>query len=127
MFTGQVAHTIGTHELHRPIREGTKMLPDFLHDKGYYCGLFGKNHMGKYAASRFDVYDGGLGKWREFMDTRPKDKPFFLTIAFHDAHRPYQKGTLDPPHDPAKAVVPPYLVDNSETREELAMYYDSQV
>lgn len=124
MFTGQFAHTIGTHELHSPIPKGVKMLPEYLREKGYKSGLFGKNHMGKYAESCFDVYDAKLPAWEQFLEAAPADKPFFMTLAFYDPHRPFRKGGIERPHDPKNVTVPPFLVDNPETREELAQYYD---
>jgi len=124
MFSGQVAHTLRVEDLHRALPPGVDILPTLLRTRGYHSGLIGKNHMGRHAAAQFDMFDGGVGKWRDFFDQRPKDRPFFLTVAFHDAHRPYAPGALDPPTDPASVVVPPYLPDLPEVRRELALYCD---
>ncbi|MGF1637290.1 MAG: sulfatase/phosphatase domain-containing protein, partial [Cyclobacteriaceae bacterium] len=47
-----------------------------------------------------------------------------LWHAFVDPHRDYEEGAFDPPHDPDKVIVPPYLADTKNTRKDLAMYYD---
>src|SRR5262249_8581360 len=67
----------------------------------------------------------GKGKWVATLRDRPKDKPFFLWIAFFDPHRPYQENIIPKPHRPEDVVVPPYLPDVPETRKDLAMYYDA--
>jgi len=124
MFSGQVAHTLRVEDLHAPLPQGVDILPTLLRARGYWSGLVGKNHMGPHAAAQFDMVAGGVGKWRDFFDQRPKDRPFFLTVAFYDAHRPFDQKALDPPTDPAAVVVPPYLPDIPEVRRELAYFCD---
>jgi len=124
MFSGQVAHTLRVEDLHKALPPGVNILPTLLRERGYFSGLVGKNHMGRHAAAQFDMVEGGVGKWRDFFDKRPKDRPYFLTVAFHDAHRPFDQKALDPPTDPASVVVPPYLPDIPEVRRELAFYCD---
>ncbi len=55
---------------------------------------------------------------------RPRDKPFFLWLASLDPHRDYEPGTIPEPHRPEDVVVPPYLPDVPEVRNDLALYYD---
>ncbi len=87
-------------------------------------------------------------KARDFITRRDDDRPFFLYFATDDPHRGGGKdedsklelkadlfGNL--PHrrqrpgidevffDPAQVVVPSFLPDTAETREELAQYYQS--
>ena len=82
-----------------------------------------KTHYGPHGNDQFDWYGKNVDAFPSFLD-EAGDRPFFLWVGFHDAHRPYADGALDPPHSPDDAVVPPYLADTPETRADLADYYD---
>ncbi len=124
MFTGKYPHTAGSMELHSILPEGLVVLPTMLRKKGYFSGNCAKLHLGPNADKQFDrIYENAYD-WKKFVQERPKDKPFFLSIGFHEAHRPYKKNSIENPHSPDKVVVPPYLADIPEVREELALYYD---
>lgn len=80
--------------------------PGCLRNQGYYLGHVGKWHNGKLPAERFDFSRSYFGKhWYEtnsgekihvtkrnendslqFLRTRPRDKPFCLTVAFFATH-----------------------------------------
>ena len=47
-----------------------------------------------------------------------------MWVGFVDPHRPYAKEIIETPQDPDQLYVPPYLVDNYETRNDLAGYYN---
>ncbi|KAA5543264.1 sulfatase [Roseiconus nitratireducens] len=87
-------------------------------------------------------------KSREFLTDASDDRPFFLYFATSDPHRGGGKdqsseqalkpdlfgnkpnrgaypGVDEVFYDPAEVVVPPFLPDTIETREELANYYQS--
>jgi arylsulfatase len=66
---------------------------------------------------------GGEKNWVKHLRERPQDKPFFMWFASTDAHRPWQTTEQVPVYDPATAVVPPFLVDGPQTREDFAAYY----
>ena len=83
-----------------------------------------KWHLGPTARDDFDWFSDSNSAHRQFDRERPKDKPFFLHIGYHQPHRAFRPGRFDPPHDPAKVVVPAYLPDIPEVRKELAWYYD---
>ena len=123
MLTGRYPHATGAEDLHMPLLEGDKILPSFLKEAGYFSGHMKKKHYGEFAEAQFDWYDNGLGKLDDFLGAA-QERPFFLWVGFQDAHRPYEAGTVDPPHDPATVTVPAYLADTPETREDLALYYD---
>lgn len=88
---------------------------------------------------QFDWYDHGFwpdyieGRWNakaasnfaDFLD-KTGDRPFFLWVGFVDPHRPYQDSVNAAPvlHSPQDVTVPPFLVDDRGTREDLARYYD---
>ena len=122
-----------------------------VRDKDYYTGLAGRLHhldgigigpvaefldsMGlNTATSRFDFCKSSgeasgnrraglcqLEQWIQFMETRPKDRPFFAQLCFSDPHRPY---TAPAHHNPETLVLPPSYPDIPEVREDLAAYYD---
>lgn len=80
--------------------------PGILRAKGYHTGHVGKWHCGKFPADKFDFGRSYSGKhWiqdeegkrihvtaknlkdsMEFLDTRPKDKPFLLNLCFFASH-----------------------------------------
>lgn len=60
-------------------------------------------------------------QFREFMDSRDKDKPFFLQLCYSDPHTPYDAEVV---HDPAKLHLPDYYPDTDGVRKYLGAYYD---
>jgi arylsulfatase A-like enzyme len=128
ILTGRYPHSSGAGHLMKPLPEDALLLTTPLRQAGYWAAACGKFHLpGGAGAKQFDVVDpGGQGKqWVSALKRRPKDKPFFLWLASRDPHRPYEKAAFDPPHAPEDVVVPPYLPDTSEVREDLALYYDA--
>ena len=61
---------------------------------------------------------------------RPKEKPFFFWFAAFDAHRDWDadqqwdESNYGPMHHPDSVIVPPFLSDDTETRQDLASYYN---
>jgi arylsulfatase A-like enzyme len=66
----------------------------------------------------------GCDEWVPTLRDRPRAKPFFLWLAAFDPHRDYEPNTIANPHRPEDVVVPPYLPDVAEVRDDLAHYYD---
>jgi len=125
IMTGRYPHsTGGAHQLHNPLPADQIVFPQLLRDAGYYTVSAGKWHLGPHVVSRFDHVETKMNRWVEQLKTRPQDKPFFMWFAFTDPHRPYQDDTIPEPHTPDDIVVPPYLPDLPEVREDLADYYD---
>lgn len=127
-LTGRYPHATGAGRLHDPLPEDQVTFLEPLRRAGYYVATAGKWHFGKAARSRFDRIDpetppGGAGTWIEAIRARPRDRPSFLWLAAADPHRPYEGDTPGTPHPPADVVVPPYLPDTEETREDFARYY----
>ena len=127
IITGRYPHNTGAPELHMPLPAGQFMFPQALREAGYFTALAGKNHMGPAVDAAFDVITPGTGPgkerdWVQRLRERPQDKPFFMWFASFDAHRDWQT-TEDTLYDPAKVVVPPFLVDGPLTRKDLADYY----
>lgn len=124
MFTGKYPHAAGAEDLHWPLPEGQIILPSMLRKKGYFSANCTKLHLGPNGEKQFDKIYKTSAEWKKFAQERPKNKPFFLSIGFGEAHRPYKKNLIKNPHSPDKVIVPPYLADIPEVREELALYYD---
>jgi arylsulfatase len=125
IITGRYPHNTGSPELHMPLPAGHYLFPQALREAGYFTVLAGKNHMGPAVRPAFDkatdpVGPGGERGWVRHLKDRPKDKPFFMWFASTDAHRDWQSTDRDPHYDPAKVVVPPYLFDGAQTRQDLA-------
>ncbi len=129
-ISGRYPHNTGAAELHTPLPDNIPTIASVLKDVGYYCVQAGKWHMGESAKSSFDqvILEGnGVGgeeQWVKCLQDRAKDQPLFAWLAAFDAHRAWQAHDLQPPFDPDKVHVPPYLVDEEETRKDLAKYYD---
>lgn len=125
ILTGRYPHNTGAHQLHLPLPPEQLMVSKPLREAGYHTAAVGKWHLGGAAKAQFDeVREGKVDQMVPALRDRPKNKPFFGWFAFIDPHRPYQPNTIDDPHSPADAVVPPFLPDTRPVREDLAMYYD---
>lgn len=122
VLTSLYPHATGAEDLHMPLPEGIKTLPGYLSESGYYTGHMLKTHYGPNADAQFDWYSKNLSEdFPAFLD-EASGHPFFLWVGFSDPHRPY--GGAPEIHSPEDVIVPPYLVDNVETRKDLARYYD---
>lgn len=126
ILTGRYPHNTGAPELHMPLPAGQVMFPALLKEHGYYTAAAGKWHLGKYARNAFDsIVDSrpsGAERWIETLRQRPKNKPFFMWFASHDAHRDWDQGPGAEPPALNKAVVPPYQVDSEQTRKDITCY-----
>ncbi len=130
IMAGRYPHNTGAAELHTPLPNGMPTMAGKLKDAGYYTVSSGKWHMGPNARTDFDLVDdqdtgnGGHKNWVKILRERPKDQPFFMWFASHDAHRIWHADDFGTPHDPSKSVIPPYLVNADGTKQDLASYYN---
>ncbi|MDQ3329710.1 MAG: sulfatase [Planctomycetota bacterium] len=125
ILTSRYPHNTGAHQLHLPLPAEQVLVSAPLRDAGYHTAAVGKWHLGNAVKNQFDeVKEGEVDQMVPTLRDRPTDKPFFFWFAFIDPHRPYQMGTIDTPHLPEDAVVPPFLPDTPAVRDDLAMYYD---
>jgi N-sulfoglucosamine sulfohydrolase len=125
LFTGRTPHAIGTSRLHADLPTGVPTILEPLRARGYFTGMYRKNHLGAEFQKCFDFYGGAGTPFSEFFDRAPAGQPFFLWMGFTDPHRPYSQGMIPRPHDPAKVRVPPFLPDTPEMRADLALHYDA--
>lgn len=128
IITGRYPHNTGAPELHSQLPDDQIRFPELLREVGYYTVLSGKNHMFGWEDRAFDKMGRGKGPggsetWVEILEDRPKDKPFFFWFASYDGHRGWNINDEAPIYDPAEVIVPPYMVDTPEVREDLAKYY----
>lgn len=133
ILTGRYPHNTGAAELHSPLPAHLAYFPELLKKQGYFAALAGKWHEGPNTRRAYDTLlvdrkangEGGEAQWLNLLRARPKDKPFFFWLAPFDAHRPWSARTEGHEHDPqTEIVVPPTLVDDRETRQDLAHYYN---
>lgn len=143
IITSRYPHNLGpAAELHQPIAENIPWLPTLLREHGYYTALIGKNHMtrenSKIGSSTWDRIDAGKtpdndgaeSKWADAIRERPNDKPFFFWFAAFDAHREWEadkqwfESKYGPKHYAKDMIVPPFLIDDSATRRDLASFHN---
>ena len=106
LFTGQWMSRHGNKAFQAFKTPWKETYPGLLRDNGYYVGHVGKWHNGNFPTENFDFGRSYSGThWikqkdgtkihvtqknendsLEFLQTRPKDKPFCLTLAFFATH-----------------------------------------
>ncbi len=123
VLTGRYPHATGAEDLHMPLPEGTTFLPTWLKKAGYFTGHMRKTHYGPEGEKQFDWYSQDLDDFSSFL-TQAGRNPFFMWVGFNDPHRPYNRETMARKHTRDSVYVPPFLVDDERTREDLVDYYD---
>lgn len=130
-----------------PLPSDVRTLPEFLREAGYFTGIcrrtfhldgtapgpVSRRIFGKYELETFrrrvdylDISGPGntVSRVNEFLDRRPKEKPFFLWVNFNDPHHPWDSQAIPQPHDRSRIPIPGYLPDLPGVREDLGRYYD---
>lgn len=123
IITGRSAHATGTARLHAPMPVYQRTILEILKTRDYFTGAFRKVHLGEKFWNRWD-FAGRNKEFSTFFDARPKDRPFYLHVGFHDPHRPYWPHEISPPVKPRDVPVPGFLPDTMPVRRDLARYYD---
>ena len=129
ILTGRYPHATEAGELHLPLPGEQTMFTVPLREAGYWTAAVGKWHLGEAVATQVDLRQGAApaamgDAWVRALQERPAETPFFLWAAHSDPHRGYKAGAVDPPHTREDVVVPPFLPDAPEVRDDLALYYD---
>ncbi|HEY7160928.1 MAG TPA: sulfatase-like hydrolase/transferase, partial [Acidobacteriota bacterium] len=120
LITGRSSHATGTSRLHSALTSEHETLIEALQRSGYFVGAFRKVHLGESFQSRWNFYGDDAAPFDQFFQKRPRNKPFFLWVGFHDPHRPYKENAFSPPQNPAEVTVPGFLPDNDAVRKDLA-------
>jgi len=146
LITGQYPHSTDAEQLHWPLPTEQVTFVEKLRQAGYWTGQAGKWHLGEAVKDRFDTVmdvstsgfqlpakgqamvqqpnESGCEDWLPLLEARPSGQPFFLWLAALDPHRDYRPNSIAQPHTRADVMVPPYLPDTPEVRDDLALYYD---
>jgi N-sulfoglucosamine sulfohydrolase len=117
---GQYGHE---HEYHHfSAFPNVRSLPVMLAEAGYRTARGGKFHVAPDSVFRFQQ-EITLPALEAFIKADAA-KPFFVYYATHEPHRPFNHDPEDRV-DPRSVIVPAWLPDIPEVRDELALYYAS--
>ncbi|MBC8767676.1 sulfatase [Arenibacter sp. BSSL-BM3] len=154
ILTGLYGHATGSyghvHDYHHfSTYDIVKSLPVLLEKEGYTTARIGKYHVAPESVYHFEQElkadpRSTVAMAEECKDVLTSDKPFFLYFCTDDPHR---ANSTDPEqwdapnsfgnklegypgvetivYDPTEVVVPDFLPDTNESREEIAQYYQS--
>jgi arylsulfatase A-like enzyme len=132
LFTGRYPQSNGLVGLAHhgwEYRAGVRTLPHILSESGWYTALFGMQHETSYPTKlgydEFDVsnsYCEYVAEQATRWLTNAPEQPFLLTAGFFETHRPYPHDRYDPA-DADDVVVPDYLPDAGDVRQDLAEFY----
>ncbi|MFR9584164.1 MAG: sulfatase [Rikenellaceae bacterium] len=154
LLTGKYGHATGAyghvHDYHHFSTYDTiRSLPVILAENGYHTARVGKYHVAPESVYHFDeVYNADPRNTVEMAAESSKifdsEKPFFLYFCPDDPHRgdpfkpekwsdPNRFGNKDEGYEgvetikysPEEVLVPDFLPDTKQTREEIAEYYES--
>ncbi|WP_020532601.1 sulfatase family protein [Flexithrix dorotheae] len=148
--TGQYGHA---HDpFHFRSFDNLKTLPVMLGNAGYRTASVGKFHVAPESLYHFEEYlnevNGThvshrnpvqMAEAAEAFISKESEKPFFLYFCTSDPHRSASlptankfgnrpegyEGVTEVTYSPEDVIVPPFLPDTPECREELANYYQS--
>ena len=149
IIMGRYPHNTGAEQLHWGIPPDSYTFVKQLKEYGYYTAAAGKWHMGEHIRHHFDqIYEAnkagfqlptggekeapkmiaqqpsGCEDWIRSLKSRPKGKPFFMWFAALDPHRAYEDRILESPHQVSDVIVPPYLPEVDDVKEDFRQYYD---
>ncbi|WP_324025364.1 sulfatase [Maribacter sp. BPC-D8] len=154
ILTGLFGHATGSyghvHDYHHfSTYDSIRSLPVLLSNAGYETARIGKYHVAPEKVYHFNqVLEADprntVEMAQQCADVLNSDKPFFLYFCTDDPHRgdPFEPDPWDAPnsfgnkkegykdvetitYDPKDVVVPDFLPDTKQTREEIAEYYQS--
>lgn len=147
IMTGRSPVAIQMTRFTAPLAMEVRTYPEVLRSNGYFAGVAGRTYHldGPNQKGFEDLYDkhglrtfskrldfvrvagkrdDRMAQFVEFLEQRPKDKPFFLQWCSNDPHRPLDRNAIARPHDPKKLTLPAHYPDTALVREDFARYYD---
>lgn len=133
ILTGRYPHNTGAAELHTGAPAHLRFFPEALKEAGYFTALAGKWHEGRHTSRAYDTLlvnkeangEGGQDQWLSLLESVPQNRPFFFWLAPYDAHRGWEADSaFESPYRPEDVSVPETLVDDADTRQDLASYYN---
>ncbi len=149
LMTGRSPVGIQMTRFSAPLPMEVRTYPELLRAQGYFTGVAGRTYhldgeAGATADITRDIYEKqnlrtfqkrldfvrtgstakGIEQFSEFLDAKPKDKPFFLQLGSNDPHRKFVAGLAREPHDPARLTLPAHFPDTALVREDFGFYYD---
>jgi len=154
ILSGKFGHATGSyghvHDYHHfSTFENEKSLPVLLEEDGYETARIGKYHVAPEKVYHFNtVLEADPRNTVEMAEqcgeVLNSEKPFFLYFCTDDPHRgqPFEpdpwnapnsfgnkvegyKGVENMTYNPKDVLVPDFMPDNKESREEIAQYYQS--
>ena len=124
LITGMYPTSLGSHHMRctTTLPEFVKCFPEYLRGAGYFCTNQSKTDYNfAVPPGAWDVPGGGKAHWRNRREGQPFFSVFNLTIT-HESRIRAKYDSLS--HDPAGAVLPPYLPDTPLVRRDWARYHD---
>ncbi|MDR1667760.1 MAG: sulfatase [Bacteroidales bacterium] len=144
LMTGRSTVDVRMTRFSAPLSADIVAFPEWLRKAGYHTGICGRNfHLDgarnppesetvfqEYHLRTFEkrvdyLRQGGskdaLPQLTEFLNTAPKEKPFFIQVGFNEPHRIFDAANFEP--DPATLQLPVGMPDIPELRKDLAGYY----
>ncbi|MDA2938025.1 sulfatase [Acidobacteria bacterium AH-259-A15] len=125
LYTGIFPVRNGAYPNHSQVKAGTKSMVHHLRTLGYRVGLIGKRHFGPNQSFPFDYpktgkSTQGLSETVRSYIEKDRTQAWCLVVASRHPHAPWDQSHS---YDPDQLTLPPYLLDNPETRRALANYY----
>lgn len=124
LITGMYPTSLGSHHMRctTTLPDFVKCFPEYLREVGYYCTNQSKTDYNfPVPPGAWDVPGGAKAHWRNRRPGQPFFSVFNLTVT-HESRIRAKYDKLD--HDPARAVLPPYLPDTPLVRRDWARYHD---
>jgi len=147
ILTGRHSHTHGQyghcHRIHGfRTHEWMTSTPKLLREKGFVTACVGKSHVAPASVYPFDLQPPVEGRNAHSMAggiievlSNSSDRPFYLHVGFADPHRSGGErnfgndqtyaGIEEVEYSPENVIVPDFMPNIPEVREELANYYQA--
>lgn len=128
ILTGQAPHRLREGaNLWGFLPDRFQVYPDLLEKAGYVVGLKGKGWGpgdARAGGRKRNPAGPSFKSFEEFLNTAPKGRPFCFWFGSSDPHRPYDLGAgRSVGLKIGDVVVPPYLPDTPEVRNDLLDYF----